>query len=205
MTRKKYLFALFIPLCCAMAGLLIYGQIANQDAPATSTQVGRELSDRFLYRYFLMHLKHLDDKARNPERKQGEETLREHYKRKLRLSEDEYQNLLAIAYELEADMNNHLQRRKDAIARHKAAYPEGRLSSRDQIPPLPDELSALQAEYEEILSRYRDRARGAFAPARSIDVETILKVEFEPKMNIRRVEVPRVKDPNQTKVPPFEK
>jgi len=218
MTKYMYLSVLFSLLCCSTTGLVIYGQTANQvtnqttnrvAAPAApqvaQTQAVQELPEQYLYRHFLAHLKHLEDKARNPNAKPGEEKLNLHYKQQLQLTEGEYQKLLKIANDCESEMSLHLVRRKETIDRLRALVPNRQLSSRDQAPPLPNEVKQLQREYDALLSKYANRVKRELSPAKNNHMSAFLKREFGPQMRVLKVDVPRERNPEKQRPPAFEK
>jgi len=186
------------------------GQAVNRAAPAAMPQViqlqtAQEIPEQYLYQHFLAHLKHLEDKSKKPERKPGEETLNEYYKMKLKLTEGDYQALLDIANEYDTEMSDLMARLRETVKRHRAEHPGGKLASRDQVPIISDEIKDLQREYEEMLARYRDRAKVALSSAKNIELASYLKQEFGSQLRIKKVDLPREKDPGKQKLPPLEK
>jgi hypothetical protein len=205
MAKNKYLFVLFLPLCCVAAGVVIWGQTTNRVAQSASTPVARGIPDGFLYWHFLNHLKHLEGRARNPQRKPGDETLGEYYKTKLKLNEGEYSTLLGLARECEAETNAHMLRRKETINRLRAQYPGGKIASRDNPPPLPDEVKQLQKEYEDLLAKFSNKVKLALGPTKMNELSAYLKNEFGRQLRVRKVDLPREKDPSKSKLPPMVK
>jgi hypothetical protein len=210
MTKYKYLSVLFSLLCCSTTSLVTYGQTANRVAAPAAPQVAQqqaiqELPEQYLYRHFLAHLKHLEDKARNPNARPGEEKLNLHYKQQLQLTEGEYQKLLKIANDCESEMSLHLARRKETIDRLRAMVPNRQLPSRDQVPPLPNEVKQLQREYDALLLKYANRVKHELSPARTDLMNAFLKREFGPQMRVLKVDVPRERNPEKQRPPAFEK
>jgi hypothetical protein len=214
MKKHKYLFALFSLFCCSIAGLVIYGQVTKQPtnrvaAAAMSQpaqpQAAQEIPEQYLYRHFLAHLKHLEDKARNPNGKPGEDKLNLHYKQQLQLTEDEYQKLLKIANDCGSEMSAHMVRRKQTIDRLRALGPGRQLSSMDQVPPVPNEVRQLQTEYEGLLSKYSNRVKSDLSPDKVSQINVYLKREFGPQMRVLKVDVPRERTPEKQQPPVFEK
>jgi hypothetical protein len=214
MTKHKYLFALFSLLCCSIAGLVIYGQVTKQPAnrvaaaaaPQTEQQqAAQEIPERYLYRHFLAHLKHLEDKARNPNGKPGEDKLNLHYKQQLQLTEGEYQKLLKVANDCGIEMSAHMARRKQTIDQLRALGPGRQLSSMDQVPPIPNAVKQLQTEYEGVLLKYTNRVKSDLAPDKVSQITDYLKREFGPQMRVLKVDVPRERTPEKQQPPAFEK
>ncbi|HEU0180467.1 MAG TPA: hypothetical protein VFV58_40025 [Blastocatellia bacterium] len=217
MTKHKYLFALFSLLCCGIARLVIYGQATNQVASQPTNRVAaatpqvaqpqaaQEIPEQYLYRFFLSHLKHLEDKARNPNAKAGEDKLNLHYRQQLQLTEGEYQKLLKIANDCESEMSAHLVRRKEIINRLRSQGPGRQLASRDQIPPVPNEVKQLQKEFEAMLSKYANRVKLELSPGKVNQINAFLKREFAPQMKVLKMDVPRDRTPEKQRPPAFEK
>jgi hypothetical protein len=209
MSKFKHLLPLFSLLCCGIPELT-YGQSPGQSrlpaAPqASQQQPSQAIPESYLYRHFLAHLKHLEDKARNPNAKPGEEKLNLHYRQQLQLSEGEYQILLKTANDFDKEMSLHLARRKQTIDRLHAQGPPRQLASRDQIPSLPDEVKQLQREYDDLLAKYAARVKRELSPAKNSQMTAFLNRELGPQMKVLKVDIPRERKPDKQRPPAFEK
>lgn|SRR5262249_32917588 len=181
-----------------------YGQTNDNTLSLVPPKQVQTFPEHLLYRNFFAHLKHLEDKSQNPS-KPGEETLNEHYKKKLQLTDSEYQKILRIAIDCNAELSAHYVRRQEIITRLRAQTPGGKLSSKDQVPPVPDEVKQLQKEYEGILLKYSNRLKLDLSQARTSQVTTFLKQEFGAQLQVMKVDVPREHNPGKQKPPPFGK
>ncbi|HKX29514.1 MAG TPA: hypothetical protein VJ302_17620 [Blastocatellia bacterium] len=207
MTKYHRLASLLLLFSSAVVwpALPVHGQARDRAAIGLPRlEQVQTFPEYLIYGQFLAHLKHLDDKSKNPNRKPGEDLLSEHYKKKLQLTQSEYQKCLQIAADRENEMRTHLTRRLETINRLRARTPDRRLASRDQLPPLPEEIKQLQREYEEMLSRYANRLKSEFTPARMNQIDAVLKRTFGSQIQVLKVDVPRDRAPEKQKPPAFE-
>jgi len=207
MTKNVHLSVLFFLLCCITIGLTLpgYGKTNGKVvAPAPQTPPAQIFPEHLLYQAFFAHLKHLEDKSQSPNKKPGEEKLNEHYKKKLKLTENEYQKLLKIANDYDAEMKAHKARSQEIINMERAKIPNGRLN-KDQLPPVPEEVKKLQKEFEQILSKYSNKLKLDLPQNKTSQIAAFLRQEFGSQLRVMKVDIPRDRNPGKQKPPLFEK
>jgi hypothetical protein len=181
------------------------GQNRGGVTPPLSPQPAQNYPDHILFRNFFAHLKHLEDKSKAPKSTAGEKQLNEHYKKKLKLNEDEYRKLLKIASDCETELAAHKARRMPIIKNLRARIPGGRLPSKQAPPPVPPEVMQLQQEYEGIVARFSGRIKSELSQGKSAEITDFLKREFGSQLRVAKLDVTRERTPGAPKSSDFSK
>lgn len=161
---KKFVLSI---LCL---GFLLVGILAFTRA-STSKQ-GNELSasqeqpavpEHVIYRQLFHDIVALNERADELGRQgMNAPSLRNVYKRRADLSEDQARVLYEIALDCEHQVNQQDAKAKVIIDNFKSRYPGGRVPSGEIPGPPSPELVSMQAERNAIILRARDRLREAF-------------------------------------------
>lgn len=135
--------------------------------------------EHVIYRQFFRHLVALKERAAEKE-SQGKngKALREHYKKKIGLKEKDADLLDAIADECEreaAKIDAKAQKIIDAVRRR---FPNGNVSSVEQLPPPPPELKKLQLKRDMIVMRARHRLVTELGTEGFRQIDGFIKVNF---------------------------
>ena len=132
-----------------------------------------------MYGQFFRHLVALKERASQME-SQGRngKALREHYKDKIGLKDEEADLLDEIASESEREVEKIDQKAQKIIDGLRNKYPGGRVPAGEKLPPPPPELKTLQRQRDMIVMRARHRLMTELGAYGFQQVDDFLKLKF---------------------------
>ncbi len=193
---KKYILVVTLMACLGLS-IFIAAQSTKQAAPNVAPNAG-QVPDYLVYRYFLGHLNHLELKSQEMA-KQGQNgnDLRDYYKKKLGLTDAEATQLKQIASDLESQIGVQDSKAKAFIEKERTKFPGGKLSSKDALPKVPQELIMMQQEKDNTIKKYVAQSRGALSKSANDRVDNFLTQEFIKNVSVKGVDIPRSHDPKK--------
>lgn len=164
------------------------GQTSSSSPPPLNSTVGTKESphasqapEHIVYRQFFRHLMALKGRAAEMEShgKSGK-ALREHYKKNVGLKDKDADLLDQIAGESERETDKIDKKAKKIIDDVRRRFPNGQLSSPDQLPPPPPELKKLQLKRDMLVMKARHRLVTELGAEKFRQIDHYIKVNFAP-------------------------
>ncbi len=205
---KKYVLVVTLIGCLGLS-IFIAAQSTKQAAPNVSPNAApnaTQIPDHIVYRYFLGHLNHLELKSQElgSQGKNGND-LRDHYKKKLGLTDAETTKLKQIASELESQINVQDSKAKAFLQKERAKFPGGKLPSKEALPKVPQELITMQEEKDKTIKKYVAQSKGALSKSANDKVDNFLTQEFIKNITAQNVDIPERRDPKKNALTPLTK
>jgi hypothetical protein len=193
---KKYVLVVTLIGCLGLS-IFIAAQSTKQAAPNVSLNA-TQIPDHIVYRYFLGHLNHLELKSQELAKQgQNADDMRDHYKKKLGLSDTETAKLKQIASELESQIEVQDSKAKAFIQKERAKFPGGKLPFKEALPKVPQELITMQQEKDNTIKKYVAQSKGALSKSANDKVDNFLTQEFIKNVSVKGVDIPRSHDPKK--------
>jgi hypothetical protein len=197
---KKYVLVVTLMGCLGLS-IFIAAQSTKNAAPTAG-----QIPEHLVYRYFLGHLNHLELKSQELAKLgQNADDMRDHYKKKLGLTETEATKLKQIASELETQIDMQDSKAKAFIQKERAKFPGGKLPSKEALPKVPQELITMQDEKDKTIKKYIAQSKGSLSKSANDRVDNFLTQEFIKNITAQNVDIPRSPDPKKNGKLTFQK
>ena len=147
-----------------------------------------ELPDSAKYWVLFRHLTALETKAAEVERRGLDGApLRNAYREKAKLTEEQAARMASIAFDCVARVEEKDREAMAVIRAARAAFPGGRLKAGEAPPPPPVELARLEAEREAVIVAARDALFRAFGQEEFARFEHFVEREIGAKLRPQKL------------------
>ena len=164
-------------------------QSVGTDSLSATTQ--RKPSLPLLYRHFLAYQNFLDRTAAEAQlRGEDLKEIRNHNQDQLRFTDKQFNAVRASALRLEATLKRQDAKAAEVIQAVRARFPQGRLQSPEDLPPVPPELKQLQAERNRLIESEMNVLRAALGEEASAKLDAFLQIEFASNLKVRYMAMP---------------
>jgi hypothetical protein len=156
-----------------------------------------------LYWHFLVYQNHLDRLAAQ-RRRQGKDGswLRNYYQKKLDFTDSEFQAVREAGLRLAGELQQ-IDSRVQAVIQEARARQPRKLTSPEQLPPVPPELVQLGQQRESVIETEAANLRKALSPESAAKLDAFLQNVFAPNVKVQFPGPPRPHDPANHSIPPF--
>ncbi|WP_353070121.1 hypothetical protein RBB75_07965 [Tunturibacter empetritectus] len=189
--KRMHSTAIFQVLCfwvCLQCSLLLSPAAAQSPTSAPSVGHGHEVPLEHLYWHFLDYQLFLDKKADAlPPSHPDVQMLRTHYQSRLGFNDSQYSLVRQAAQTLAARLKQKDEQAKSVIDAFHHNYPPGKVLT---LPPLPPELSRLQAEREAIISETVVDLKNQLGAKASATMDAFLHKDFLPTVAFKPMHPP---------------